>query len=91
MLLLERDKDEEEERGYTGALRFIALTSVSFSTRCSQPVCHALPHHHLLLLLFPCPPLVDCESGKDGMGGAMGQNRSLFPGHCSVPSMQGHI
>lgn len=55
VLLLEREKDKEEERGYTDTLRFMALTSVSFSTRCSQPICHAPPPPSSLAL--PMPPI----------------------------------
>lgn len=47
----------------------MALTSASFSTRCSQPVCHAPPPLHLLLLLSPSPLLAGCERGKDSVGG----------------------
>lgn len=76
--------------GNMGVPRFMALTSASFSTRCSQPVCHApLVTLHLLLLLSPSPPLVSCKSRKDGVGGV--QNKSLFPGRCAVPGMRGHI
>lgn len=37
----------------TGVYRFIALTSASFSTHCSEPVCHAPPTTTFLLLPSP--------------------------------------
>lgn len=64
--------------GVHGRPRFMALTSASFSTDCSQPVCHAPPYPHSLLFFSPSPPLVSCERGKDSVGGAMGLSRSLF-------------
>lgn len=64
--------------GHTGVPRFMALTSASFPTHCSQTVCHGPPYPHTLLLLSPSPPLVSCERGKESVGGDMGLNSSLF-------------
>lgn len=63
---MEREKDEEEG-GYTGVPRFMALTSASFSTRCSQPVCHA-PHPHppSSLALSTPPPKAHWSAVKEG-------------------------
>lgn len=83
-----RGVDGEGERGkgrrgggYMGVPRFMALTSASFSTRCSQPVYHAPPSSSFptLLLLSPSPPLVGCEKGKDGLGGGHGTKQIPFP------------
>lgn len=71
----ERERTMKRKGGGTGLPRFMALTSVSFSTHCSQPVCHP----PLLPLLSLSPPLVGYEGGGGGGGGGfMGQNRS-FP------------
>lgn len=77
VVCMEREKGEEEG-GYTGVPRFMALTSASFSTRCSQPVCHE-PHPPTLLLLSPSPSLVGCEIGKETVGGGHGAKQIPFP------------
>lgn len=75
---------------HPGVYRFMALTSASFSTHCSEPVCHAPHHHHLLA--FAISPLVSSKKERESLGGgAQGKNRFLFPGRSAVPGTQGHI
>lgn len=75
---MERERENQGMGGHMGVPRFMALTSASFPTHCSQPVCHAPPYPHTLLSLSPSPPLVSCERGKKSVGGHMGLNRSLL-------------
>lgn len=67
------------ERGgiHTGVHRFMALTSASFSTHCSEPVCHAPLHHHLPA--FAISLLVSSEKGRENLGGDTGKKLIPFP------------
>lgn len=75
---MEKKGEGRAERGgiHTGVHRFMALTSASFSTHCSEPVCHAPLHHHLPA--FAISLLVSSEKGRESLGGGTGKKTDSF-------------
>lgn len=56
----------------------MALTSASFSTHCSEPVCHNPPTNHHHLLAFAISQLVSSEKGKESLVGGAGKKTDSF-------------
>lgn len=74
----EREREREEGRGGGSVPRFIALTSASFSTRCSWPVCQAPPLRFLLRAAVKKKRVVGTGGGKKASSDERVKARATF-------------